>query len=688
MKMRKISRLSMFFLVFLASAMVANAQDTEQKGSKPSLHRLLNKQSYNGEYPLSIFPTSPGLVSSARDATRAPLSFPDRVWFPGEWEEVKAVVIAPTYEYYVPGYEKDKRYAARPIVEGYAGYYYQETDDAEPELYDHGPYVTFLDVESESGQIPLRIMDAVQKAGAEIWVRIEDAKDEQTIRAAMQKNGFNSDKMQFFVGAGNSCWFRDCGPICFYYGKEDKLAMLDFLYYTHRPLDDMLPSLIHRKWGIPNYINDVIWEGGNCLVDGVGGLVSSTATYEHNSGTEGRMIWDGVDYSTIQYSPKDALTEDDVDAALGGMLGQRSLVMLPKLKYDGGTGHIDLYIDAIDENGLLVAQMPETYKEWEDYAQAEVNTRYLFNSNSFFGRKYSDMGSLPFPANDDGSAFASEQDYGRVARTYANHLICNNYIIQPCFSPVDENNMPTAAWDRANIEAMKKCYPGYEFYCIDMRTFDGSGGSIHCITKQIPADNPVRIIHKNIYGDVNPGTLTEIPFSAIITNKSGIKEAKVIYSVNEGEWKQAALTGNGNRWSCSIPLTSLTDGSEITDKGITVDYYIEATSNNGKTMTKPINATHGSYYYFTITDKTDYDATVFDFETTPVPEEEITFTLDTNWLTEDTSTDESTGIIEVNDFSKASNQQDTWYTIDGLRLSSRPSAKGIYIYNGKKIVIK
>ena len=203
--MSKISRLSMFFLVFLASAMVANAQDTEQKGSKPSLQRLLNKQSYNGEYPLSKFPTSPGLVSSARDATRAPLSFPDRVWFPGEWEEVRAVVIAPTYEYYVPGYEKDRRYAARPIVEGYAGYYYRETDDAEPELYDHGPYVTFLDVESESGQIPLRIMDAVQKAGAEIWVRIEDAKDEQTIRAAMQKNGFNSDKMQFFVGAGNSC---------------------------------------------------------------------------------------------------------------------------------------------------------------------------------------------------------------------------------------------------------------------------------------------------------------------------------------------------------------------------------------------------------------------------------------------------------------------------------------------------
>ena len=31
---------------------------------------------------------------------------------------------------------------------------------------------------------------------------------------------------------------------------------------------------------------------------------------------------------------------------------------------------------------------------------------------------------------------------------------------------------------------------------------------------------------------------------------------------------------------------------------------------------------------------------------------------------------------------------DGWYTIDGVRLSGKPSSKGIYINNGKKIVIK
>ena len=31
---------------------------------------------------------------------------------------------------------------------------------------------------------------------------------------------------------------------------------------------------------------------------------------------------------------------------------------------------------------------------------------------------------------------------------------------------------------------------------------------------------------------------------------------------------------------------------------------------------------------------------------------------------------------------------DSWYTLDGRRISSQPTQKGIYIVNGKKIVVK
>ena len=31
---------------------------------------------------------------------------------------------------------------------------------------------------------------------------------------------------------------------------------------------------------------------------------------------------------------------------------------------------------------------------------------------------------------------------------------------------------------------------------------------------------------------------------------------------------------------------------------------------------------------------------------------------------------------------------DVWYTIDGIRLSEKPTKPGIYIVNGKKVIIK
>ena len=61
------------------------------------------------------------------------------------------------------------------------------------------------------------------------------------------------------------------------------------------------------------------------------------------------VVWDGNDYATISYLDKPALSRDQVDEALSGMLGQESYNVLTRLSHDGGTGHVDLYADAIDE---------------------------------------------------------------------------------------------------------------------------------------------------------------------------------------------------------------------------------------------------------------------------------------------------------------------------------------------------
>ena len=50
--------------------------------------------------------------------------------------------------------------------------------------------------------------------------------------------------------------------------------------------------------------------------------------------------------------------------------------------------------------------------------------------------------------------------------------------------------------------------------------------------------------------------------------------------------------------------------------------------------------------------------------------------------------EEATGIITVNGSGLTVGDSDAWYTIDGVRLSGKPTQRGIYINNGNKVVIK
>ncbi len=83
-----------------------------------------------------------------------------------------------------------------------------------------------------------------------------------------------------------------------------------------------------------------------------------------------------------------------------------------------------------------------------------------------------------------------------------------------------------------------------------------------------------------------------------------------------------------------------------------------------------------------------YDENKFDFSTDPVPADAITFKLNTSMLTEDTTTDDVTGISEVyREATDVKGKNDSkLYNLNGQRVDM--PEKGVYIMNGKKVVIK
>ena len=620
---RIILTLAVALITFCGTAQ--NQQDEATRMQKEILKtfhkRDLSQQPHKSHIPLA----SQAAKQSIKQVIK---SLPeDRVWFPGEWEEVKAIVVTPSYSYKVPGHENSYYWYADPLVTGYADYYQYSAG------WQHrgtGPYNSVMDTVSDHGKVFFYLMDGIQLGGAEAWVRVEQKSDTAKVIRTLSRMGLRHDNVKFLIGPGNSFWFRDCGPICFYYGEEDSLGMLDFTYTPGRALDDSLPTIIHWQKGIPNYFVDLEWEGGNCLVDGAGMVATSDAVYNHNADRYGQLIWDGQNINSLTYKQVTPKTQAEVRQALHELIGQRSTYILPRYRYDGGTGHVDLYADAWDENGFVFSVMPDRYSSWVDYRTGQKNIDSLCSYKSLFNRNYYTMGTLPFPSKDDGSDFVSQAEYTtNYTRTYSNHTFVNNVILQPCFSAV-VNGQPSAAWDRTNLEAVAAAYPGYTIYPVDVREFDGSGGAIHCVTKQIPADTPVRILHKNIHGIMTAGLgNSNLPVSAIITNRSGIAHAEVMYRVNGGEWQTLNLTANGNRWYGQFPF------SEINTVVDSVDYYISATSNNGKTITKPMTANQGGYYHFAFGTDALVDSTWFDFDTTPMPMDSITFIFGENWVAED-----------------------------------------------------
>jgi agmatine/peptidylarginine deiminase len=459
---------------------------------------------------------------------------PNDARFPGEFEEVQAVFISWPYTYDVV-----------PVID------------------------TMLS--APSTKIYTKLADGIQKSNAMVYINVWDAVDTFAIKACMAINGTPLTNYRFFIYEGDNIWARDFGPVNYYYDTDDKLGWVDFKYYPGRDFDNVLTQKWGSELGIPVALSNIYQEGGNILTDGTQNTVTSSSVFDQNRNYYG--------YSSSR-------TRD----SLKSHLRLSRLDTLKALPHDGGTGHVDLYLDMTDENTFVYTKMPTAMASvsgFTDYIIANNNIDTLKKRIGYHGFPYHFL-NIPFPTRDDGTWYASATDYKNYTRTYSNHLIVNKSIIQPIFSDGLSGNV---AGDAAAIDSIKKAYPGYNIVPIDMRYLDGSGGSIHCITKEVAAANPVRFLHYE-YRELE-SYQSSYPIDAIITNKSGISAATLYWRLKgASSWTRVTMTAaSGNHWLASIPASS----------GLSMEvfeYYILATSINGKTMTRPMPGADGPFVFW------------------------------------------------------------------------------------------
>ncbi|TVR79456.1 MAG: T9SS C-terminal target domain-containing protein [Chitinophagaceae bacterium] len=409
------------------------------------------------------------------------------------------------------------------------------------------------------------LADAIQQE-AEVWIVYSG--DTTNVHNMMDMEGKTLYNHKFLNVPSNSIWARDYGPFGFYHGEEDELAFIDMQYYPSRPLDNDIPQAVADMMGIDNYVMNLYQEGGNLMVDGFGFGYYSTGAYDRNP------IW----------------TEEIVDDYKKSTFDFHSVAAPLRLSCDGGTGHIDMYAKLIDERSILVTEYPE---------EVTAQDRDIINDNidNHFAPAISTYGTpmeivrSPVPNRDNGDLATSCGQINSDARGYVNGLFVNRSFIMPIYS---NNNSGDAEQDSIAIEYYREIMPGYNIVPIDARLLTPMGGAIHCITMQIPADNPIRFWHPPVEG--LQAAQSEYNFKSRITNRSGIEDAELRWRVNGQAWKSVSLTDSMGYYVGSI----LNPGFTVMD---TIEYYLHAKSNNGKEMTKPIVAPEGHYRFWFETGK-------------------------------------------------------------------------------------
>lgn len=383
-----------------------------------------------------------------------------------------------------------------------------------------------------------------------------------------------SSNVEFLITPTNSIWIRDYGPNSVYAGGVDSLYLVDWIYNRpSRRKDDTVSTTLAPYLGVPLYTtskspNDLVHTGGNFMSDGLGTGFSSRLILEENK--------PGNPYGVS------AKTEADIDEIMYQYMGIGRYIKMAPLPYDQ-INHIDMHMKLLDEETLLVGQYPEGIA---DGPQIEANIQYvLSNFTSPFGTPYKIKRILMPPGPNEGQY---PNTSGAHYRTYANSVIVNKTVIVPFY---DQRYDTTARriWE----EAM----PGYKIVGINCNAIIPSLGAIHCITKEVGAPDPIYILHQEIpscqeWLDFSQG----YPVWATIQHKSGIASAKIFYANDpNGPWQEANMPYYG------LDDTTFNYRGFIPPQqaGVTVYYYIQATSKSGKTVVRPLTAPAG-YWSFCV----------------------------------------------------------------------------------------
>lgn len=290
-----------------------------------------------------------------------------------------------------------------------------------------------------------------------VKINVSDQVMELRAKTMLINAGVDIAKVIFFIHPTNDAWCRDHGP-AFLLNKFDKekKAIVDWDYnawgnkYPPFDLDDVIPTLIGEKMGLPVFNPGIVMEGGSVDFNGVGTLITSAACLLNSNRNPNLNKKEIEQYLMDYYGQDQVLWVDD------GIVG------------DDTDGHIDDTVRFINED--TVVTVIEENKADENYDLLQHNLSQLKKMRLLNGKQLNII-EIPMPKE----VIWEEQ---RLPASYANFYIANKQVIVPTFR---------CEKDEKVMQVLEGCFPDREVVGIDSTDIIWGLGSFHCLSQQEPA---------------------------------------------------------------------------------------------------------------------------------------------------------------------------------------------------------
>lgn len=261
----------------------------------------------------------------------------------------------------------------------------------------------------------------------------------------------------FYPVESNDTWARDFGPISVQ--TEQGIKLLDFSFNGWGEkykwdLDNLISKKLHAQDAFPSAEFESIkfvLEGGSIESDGAGTLMTTSSCL-------------------LNKNRNPDLSKAEIEQQLKSAFGVSKINWLESgyLAGDDTDGHIDVLARFCPNNTIVYTACDD--EQDEHYASLKKMEAELKGMTNAHGEAYRLL-PLPWP----GAKFGDNDQ--RMPATYANFLIVNEAVLVPIYDSLSDEDA---------LEVISQVFPGYEIFGIPCLSLIERGGSLHCITMQLP----------------------------------------------------------------------------------------------------------------------------------------------------------------------------------------------------------